>query len=119
MIRRRSEQRHRLKMRAEYVGLDDDGRRWRTSSSLSVDECFRIVQEFRNDYGGCFGRMMNPEITEPAASADGPGSPIRGRLPGDARGRIARHLRCDRDRRVRHPVPATENGGEYLSGVGE
>ena len=24
-----------------------------------------------------------------------------------------------RDWRVRHPVPASENGGEYLSGLGE
>ena len=57
MAKRAPEARHKSRMRALYVDLDDSGSGWRRPSEVSQGECKKLLNEAANDYANQMRRM--------------------------------------------------------------
>ncbi len=60
MAKRAPEARHKSRMRALYVDLDDSGSTWGRPSEVSEGECKKLLNDAANDYAGQM-RRMNPD----------------------------------------------------------
>lgn len=61
MAKRAPEARHKSRMRALYVDLDDSGTAWGRPSEVSQAECKKLLNDAVNDYAGQM-RRMNPDL---------------------------------------------------------
>jgi AbiV family abortive infection protein len=69
IMARRPNDRHKLRLGALYVDIDDAGRDWKVPARLSRAECATIIRDVRNDYAGQRDRMENPEVLSDGALA--------------------------------------------------